>query len=68
MESFNPRQQLFNDYKSQGFKLAKGTLFQYFSYLEDSFAVFSVPVFRNSVREEQRNPKKIYAIPCGSGL
>lgn len=56
---------LFNDYKSQGFKLAKDTLFQYFSYLEDSFAVFSVPVFRNSVREEQRNPKKIYAIDNG---
>ncbi len=56
---------LYNDYKSQGFKLSKDTLFEYFSYLSDAFAVFSIPVFRNSVREEQRNPKKIYAIDNG---
>jgi uncharacterized protein len=56
---------LYRDFKSQGFKLGKDTLFEYFSYLSDAFAVFSVPVFRNSVREEQRNPKKIYAIDNG---
>lgn len=56
---------LYNDFKSQGFKLGKDTLFEYFSYLSDAFAVFSVPVFRNSVREEQRNPKKIYAVDNG---
>ncbi len=56
---------LFNDFKSQGFKLGKDTLFDYFSYLSDAYAVFSVPVFRNSVREEQRNPKKIYSVDNG---
>lgn len=56
---------LYNDFKSQGFKLGKDTLFNYFSYLSDAFAVFSVPVFRNSVREEQRNPKKIYSVDNG---
>ena len=56
---------LFNDFKSQGFKLGKDTLFDYFSYLSDAFALFSVPVFRNSVREEMRNPKKIYAVDNG---
>lgn len=56
---------LYNDFKSQGFKLGKDTLFEYFSFLSDAFAVFSVPVFRNSVREEQRNPKKIYAVDNG---
>ena len=56
---------LYNDFKSQGFKLSKDTLFAYFSYLSDAFAVFSVPVFRNSVREELRNPKKIYAVDNG---
>ncbi|MCF8108135.1 MAG: ATP-binding protein [Desulfohalobiaceae bacterium] len=56
---------LYNDFKSQGFKLGKDTLFDYFSYLSEAFAVFSVPVFRNSVREEQRNPKKIYAVDNG---
>ena len=56
---------LYNDFKSQGFKLGKDTLFDYFSYLSDAFALFSVPVFRNSVREEMRNPKKIYAVDNG---
>ena len=56
---------LFNDFKSQGFKLSKDTLFDYFSYLSDAFAVFDVPIFRNSVRAEQRNPKKIYSIDNG---
>lgn len=56
---------LYNDFKSQGFKLGKDTLFEYFSYLADAFAVFNVSIFRNSVREEQRNPKKIYVIDTG---
>ncbi len=56
---------LYNDFKSQGFRLGKDTLFEYFSFLNDAYAVFSVPVFRNSVREEQRNPKKIYAVDNG---
>ena len=56
---------LYNDFKSQGFMLGKDSLFEYFSYLSDAYAVFSVPVFRNSVREEQRNPKKIYAVDNG---
>jgi len=56
---------LYNDFKSNGFKLGKETLFDYFGYLEEAYAVFSVPIFRSSVREEQRNPKKIYAIDNG---
>ena len=56
---------LYNDFKSQGFKLSKDTLFDYFSYLNDAFAVFSVPVYRKSIREEQRNPKKIYGVDNG---
>jgi predicted AAA+ superfamily ATPase len=35
------------------------------AYLEDAYALFSVPIFRNSIKEEQRNPKKIYAIDNG---
>ncbi len=56
---------LYNDFKSNGYKLGKETLFDYFGYLEEAYAIFSVPIFRSSVREEQRNPKKIYAIDNG---
>lgn len=60
--SFN---RLYNEYKSQGFRLGKDTLYEYFSYLNDAYALFGIPVFRNSVKEEQRNPKKIYAVDNG---
>mgnify|MGYP000208041696 FL=1 len=35
------------------------------AYLEDAYALFTVPIYRNSIKEEQRNPKKIYAIDNG---
>jgi predicted AAA+ superfamily ATPase len=56
---------LFNDLKSQGFKIGKDTVFEYFSYLSDAYALFNVSIFRNSVKEEQRNPKKMYSIDNG---
>lgn len=60
--SFN---KLYNDFRSQGFKLSKDTLADYFSYLNDAYAAFSIPIFRDSVQEEQRNPKKVYIIDNG---
>lgn len=60
--SFN---KLYNEYKSQGQRIGKDTIYEYFSYLNDAFALFQVPVFRNSVMDEQRNPKKIYAVDNG---
>ena len=60
--SFN---KLYNDFRSQGFRLSKDTLIDYFSYLNDAYAVFSIPVYRNSIKEEQRNPKKVYIIDNG---
>jgi len=56
---------LYNEFKSQGFKLSKDTIFNYMAYLEDAYALFTVPIFRNSVKEEQRNPKKIYTVDNG---
>ncbi|MBN2768388.1 MAG: ATP-binding protein [Campylobacterales bacterium] len=56
---------LYNDFKSQGFKISKDTIFNYLSHLEDAYAIFTLPIYRNSIKEEQRNPKKIYAIDNG---
>lgn len=56
---------LYNEFRSQGFKISKDTLIDYFSYLSDAFAAFSVPIYRRSIREEQRNPKKVYIIDNG---
>ncbi len=60
--SFN---KLYNEFKSLGYKLSKDTIFQYVSYLEDAYTLFTVPIYRNSIKEEQRNPKKVYAIDNG---
>jgi predicted AAA+ superfamily ATPase len=56
---------LYNEYKSLGYKLSKDTLYEYVSYLQEAYALFAVPIYRNSVREEQRHPKKLYAIDNG---
>ena len=56
---------LYNDYKSQGYKVGKDTLSDYLSYLQEAYTLFTVPIHRNSVKEEQRNPKKLYAIDNG---
>jgi len=60
--SFN---RLFNDYKSMGYKIGKATIFDYLSYMQEAYTLFTVPIFRHSVKEEQRHPKKLYAIDIG---
>ncbi len=52
----------YNELKSLGFKLSKDSLFEYFSFLEEAFTFFRVPIYRNSIEEELRHSKKIYAI------
>ncbi len=60
----NPKK-VFNDLKSQGVQLSKDTLYNYLNYLEDAFAIFTVPVHSRSVKEQARNPKKLYGIDVG---
>ena len=55
----------YNDIKSQGYKVAKDTLYSYLNYLEDAFLIFTVPIFSESLRHMQTTPKKIYAIDNG---
>jgi len=60
--SFN---KLYNNYKSLGYKVGKDTLFDYISYLQEAFALFTVPIHRHSVAAETRHPKKLFAIDNG---
>ena len=55
----------YNDTKSQGYKLGKDSLYDYTSYIEDAYLMFSVPMYAKSIRKVQTNPKKIYAIDTG---
>lgn len=56
---------LFNDLKSQGFQVGKMTIYDYLSYIEDAYLAFSVPLYSESLRKVESNPKKIYAIDTG---
>lgn len=55
----------YNDLKSQGYKINKDCLYDYAQHIEDAFLAFSVPLYSESVRKMQVNPKKIYAIDTG---
>ena len=54
-----------NDLKSQGFSVGRDTVSLYLSYIEDAFLIFSVPLYSESVRKTQVNPKKCYTIDTG---
>lgn len=55
----------YNDIKSQGHKVGKDTLYHYLGYVEDTYLLFAIPHFTESIREMQTTPKKIYAIDSG---
>ncbi len=53
---------LFNYFSSQGLKLSKNTLYEYLEYFEDAYAFFTVPVYSRSIKDQYRNPRKLYAV------
>lgn len=53
---------LYNDFKSEGLSISRNTVYEYVSYLEDAYAIFTVPMYAKSVREQWRNPRKIYSV------
>ena len=53
------------DMKSQGLKIGKNSLYDYPDYYEDAYALFTVPMFTENLREQQRNPRKIYTVDIG---
>ena len=56
---------LYNEYKSLGYKISKDTIYEYTNYLQDAYTFFTIPIFKNSVKAENRHPKKIFAIDNG---
>ncbi len=55
----------YNDLKSQGFSAGRATVYEYLSYLEDAYLIFTVPLYSESVRKSQTNLKKIYTVDTG---
>ncbi len=55
----------YNNLKSRGHKVGKDTLHSLLDYLNDSFLLFTVPIFRKSPQARAVNPRKIYAVDPG---
>jgi uncharacterized protein len=58
----------YNDIKSQGINIGKSTLYDYVANLKDCFTLHAIPIYNHSLKEQNRNPQKIYAIDNGFGL
>lgn len=58
-------QKVYRDFKSQGIKVSKNSLYEYLIYLEEAYALFTVPIYSRNLRDQQRNPRKIYPLDIG---
>jgi predicted AAA+ superfamily ATPase len=56
---------LYNDLKSQGYKIGKDILYEYANHIEDAYLAFSVGLYDKSIRKTYTTPKKLYAIDPG---
>jgi len=55
----------YNDLKAQGIPVAKDTLHEYLSYLEDAFLLRTTSLETRSERRRMVNPRKVYPIDPG---
>lgn len=58
-------QKIYRDFKSQGIKVSKNSLYEYLAYMEEAYALFTVPLYTDNLREQQRNPRKVYPLDLG---
>lgn len=56
---------LYNDLRSQGVAVGKETIHDYLEHVTDAYLAFRVPLYSESLRKVESNPKKIYAIDTG---
>ncbi len=55
---------IYNDFKSQGLAVSKNTIYEYIEYMENAFALFTVPIY-GTIKDRIRNPRKIYGVDIG---
>jgi len=56
---------LYNDLKSQGVSLSKGSLYEYIEYLQAAYILFSTSKYSRSLRVRTQNPSKYYIVDTG---
>ena len=53
---------LYNSLKSLQYEIGKNTLISYINFIEDSFFMFSLPIFSYKIKDRMQYPKKHYFI------
>lgn len=56
---------LYNDLKSQGYKISNNALYEYLDYIQATFAALLIPKFDFSEIKQHKSEKKAYAIDNG---
>lgn len=56
---------LFQQLKSRGIEVSKNSLYDYLSFFEDAYCLFSIPVYSFSLNKASLKPKKIYPVDTG---
>jgi len=56
---------MYKTLKSQGFEIGKDTLYDYLTYFEDAFSIFSIQKFDLSLKKASQSMKKVYAVDQG---
>jgi len=51
---------LYNTLKSLNFEVGKGTIQNYLGYIENSYFLYSVPVFSYKIKDQLQYPRKVY--------
>ncbi|MBI5500786.1 MAG: ATP-binding protein [Deltaproteobacteria bacterium] len=54
-----------HDLHSQGIRASKNALHEYVGHVGDAYLAFTVPLFSESVRKANSNPRKVYAVDTG---
>jgi predicted AAA+ superfamily ATPase len=56
---------LHHDLKSAGHSIGRHTIDDFMAYLQDAYAVYTVPMYSPSVRRQARNARKVYVADPG---
>lgn len=56
---------MFNSFKSLGYAISKNSLYEFMSYFEEAYCIFSMSKFDLSIRKAAQSMKKIFTIDQG---
>lgn len=56
---------IYNEIKSQGYKISKDTIYEFQNYIESIYLAFYVPRYSHSIVKQEFSRKKVYSIDNG---